>query len=353
MNSQLKPMQKDDENPFRVIIAGCGGMANEWIRYTLERPDTKIVGLVDLDLQQAKKTAQHFSLDHVLMDTSLEKTIQDTKADLVYVLATPAAHYPLAKAALLSGCSVLAEKPLAASMAEAKELTELADKQQCSFSVMQNRRYLKQIRSFQDMISQQVIGTPGFLSADFFLGPHFGGFRDMMDSPLLLDMAIHTFDQARFISKADALSVYCHEFNPPGSWYKGNACAVALFEMSNGTVFSYRGSWCAEGCQTSWESDWRLTGSEGTAVWDGMSMPYAEVKPKDGQQATIDNRWLRVDGKANWAGREGHFGCLDEMFNALVAGRPAETAAHDNIKSLAMVEAAIESARLGKKISID
>ena len=41
-----------------------------------------------------------------------------------------------------------------------------------------------------------------------------------MESPLLLDMAIHTFDQARFITGADALSVYCHEFNPAGSWYR-------------------------------------------------------------------------------------------------------------------------------------
>ena len=41
-----------------------------------------------------------------------------------------------------------------------------------------------------------------------------------MESPLILDMAIHTFDQARFITGADPVSVYCHEFNPPGSWYK-------------------------------------------------------------------------------------------------------------------------------------
>ena len=37
-----------------------------------------------------------------------------------------------------------------------------------------------------------------------------------MDSPLVLDMAIHTFDQARFITGANPISVYCHEFNPPG-----------------------------------------------------------------------------------------------------------------------------------------
>ena len=61
--------------------------------------------------------------------------------------------------------------------------------------------------------------------ADFFIGAHFGGFRDEMAHVLLLDMAIHTFDQARKILGADPVSVYCHEFNPAGSWYAGASSA--------------------------------------------------------------------------------------------------------------------------------
>jgi predicted dehydrogenase len=94
-------------------------------------------------------------------------------------------------------------------------------------SVMQNHRYLKKIHT---------IGTVGSVHADFFLVPHFGGFRDLMDSPLILDMAIHTFDQARLITEANPVSVYCHEFNPPGSWYKGNASVICIFEMSDGVM---------------------------------------------------------------------------------------------------------------------
>lgn len=93
-----------------------------------------------------------------------------------------------------------------------------------------------------------------------------------MDHPLIVDMAIHTFDQARFISGTDPISVYCHEYNPPGSWYKGNAAAICIFEMSDGSVFTYRGSWAAEGQNTSWESAWRVTGSEGTALWDALTL---------------------------------------------------------------------------------
>jgi predicted dehydrogenase len=93
------------------------------------------------------------------------------------------------------------------------------------------------------------------------MGPHFGGFRESMRHVLLLDMAIHTFDAARFLSGEDALAVYCHETNPRGTWYEHGASATAVFEMTNGVTFTYRGSWCAEGLGTGWGADWRIIAS--------------------------------------------------------------------------------------------
>ena len=71
-----------------------------------------------------------------------------------------------------------------------------------------------------------------------------------MDSPLLLDMAIHQFDLARMMTGADPEHVYTVEYNPHGSWYRGDAAASCIFEMSNGVVFTFNGSWAAEGCAT-------------------------------------------------------------------------------------------------------
>lgn len=47
--------------------------------------------------------------------------------------------------------------------------------------------------------------------------------------------------------------------------------------MAGGVIFNYRGSWCAEGLRTSWESAWRITGSLGTLLWDGADDIRAEV----------------------------------------------------------------------------
>ena len=68
-------------------------------------------------------------------------------------------------------------------------------------------------------------------------------------------------------------------------------------------------------------------------------VPYAEVVDKEKETGFL-NHFKRIEAPVNWQGREGHEGCLDEMFDALLEGRKAETDCSDNIKSMAMVFAA-------------
>ena len=96
--------------------------------------------------------------------------------------------------------------------------------------------------------------------SDFFIAPHFGGFREEMDHVLLLDMAIHTFDAGRYMANRTPHSVFCAEWEAAGTWFRQGSSAVAVFEFESGVVFNYRGSWCASGARTSWESAWRFVG---------------------------------------------------------------------------------------------
>ncbi|MFD2703484.1 Gfo/Idh/MocA family protein [Paenibacillus shunpengii] len=334
----------------KIIVAGCGGMSNTWLDYAAAKEDAEIVGLVDLYEESAKKMAERRNLQ-VPTFTELSAALQATDANLVFDCTIPASHKDIVTCAMKAGCNVFGEKPMAESFEDAKEIVRVSSETGKRYVVMQNRRYLKQIRALRDFLRHDRIGKIGAVHADFFLGPRFGGFRDVMSSPLIVDMAIHTFDQARYISGANPVSVYCHEYNPEGSWYQGNASAICIFEMSDGSVFSYRGSWSAVGLNTSWEADWRIIGSTGTARWDGHRMPIAEFI-KDQGGTGFFHEVEQVELGESWTGREGHYGCLDEMFQALDEGRLAETDCSDNIYSMAMVFGAIESARLGKKMDL-
>jgi predicted dehydrogenase len=204
----------------------------------------------------------------------------------------------------------------------------------------------------QRFLASGALGRITTLHSDFFIGAHFGGFREQMKHVLLLDMAVHTFDAARMLTGADPQTVLCHEWNPPGSWYDHTASAVAIFEMTEGMVATYRGSWCAEGLNTPWNSNWRIIGERGSVTWDGEEGFAAEVVTDTGAFFS-ETEPVKIPEAVNPDKTDGHASILREFLNCVETGATPETACADNLKSLAMVFQAIESAEQGKRISID
>lgn len=330
----------------RIVVAGCGSMANTWVQYTLERADCQIVGLADVNTASAEDMARRYNLSCPVFPT-VQQAIEATHPNLVYDITPPDFHCAVSSAAMRAGCDVMSEKPISNDVEQAKSLVKTAEETGRFYALMQNRRYLHGIQDVRDFLNTNQLGKPGMICADFFIGAHFDGFRKVMDNPLLLDMSVHTFDMARFLLGADAVSVYCHAFNPAGSWYEGDASAVCIFEMDNGSIFSYRGSWTAEGHHTTWESDWRIQCEKGTLTWDGgenmsarIAVPTNELI-HDASELTIPR---------NYSGRTGHYGCLDAMFEAYNNQRPAETCGKNNLNSVMMCLAAVRSAKEGRKV---
>jgi len=118
--------------------------------------------------------------------------------------------------------------------------------------------------------------------------------------------------------------------------------------MTDSLVYTYRGSWCAEGLNTTWECDWRAIGRSGTVFWDGADQYRCEaVAQAEGFRSTLEP----VPVPPHEAGRKvgGHAGCIAEFVDCVRQGGVPETAAADNIKSLAMVFGAIASAESGRR----
>jgi predicted dehydrogenase len=261
----------------------------------------------------------------------------------------PEAHCKVTCAALKAGCHVIGEKPMANSMAEARKMVHAAEQADRMYMVSQSRRWNPMHETARRQVGKGRIGTLSSATCDFFLGAHFGGFRAEMDSPLILDMAIHHFDLVRFITGKDPVAVYAHEWNPPGSWYRGDVAASCIFEMTDGVTFSYRGSWCAEGRQTSWNGDWRFQGQRGSMIYAQDELPVVEVvAKKSGFHRGC--RPLKVNQAAMKHPRM--HGALREMLAYLRKGTLPQTECHDNIKSLAMVFAAIESSSKRRRVEI-
>jgi predicted dehydrogenase len=331
----------------RVVVVGAGGISNVWFPPLIEEK-VEIAAVVDLNLDAAKGQIEKYGIE-AEASSDMKAMLKKHHPDFVLDLTIPEAHCAVTCTALRAGCHVIGEKPMASSMAEARRMVRASEETGKLYMVSQSRRWDKLHDKVKLTIDAGEIGTVTTVNCDFYAGAHFGGFRDEMPSPLILDMSIHHFDLIRFMTGLDPVAVYAREYNPKGSWYKGDAAASCIFEMSDNAIFTYRASWCGEGCDTSWNGDWRLVGDRGTLLYHHDQEPVGQAVDGDGgfyrpmRDVVISESPLQATL---------FHGGLLEMLNFLRTGKKPQTECHDNIKSLAMVFSAIDSSKKGRRIPV-
>ncbi|WP_052424304.1 Gfo/Idh/MocA family protein [Nonomuraea candida] len=320
----------DPGRPLRVVQVGAGAMGLAWLRTLTADPGVELVGVADLDVDRARAAVRSVDGCAAEVAASLGELLAATAPDAVVNVTVPAAHGAVTMEALFAGVPVLCEKPAAPTLAEALAQAAASEATGRLLMISQSRRYFAALAAYRARIAR--LGPPGLLTTGFFRGPRFGGFREEMAQPLLVDMAIHAFDAARYLLGSEPVSVVCESWNPAWSWYRGDASATATFLFERDARYVFTGSWCADGQETSWNGEWRAVAAGGTATWDGerrvasSAEGAADVPPGAHEQIA---------------------GALLEFTGALRTGVTPSGSIHDNVGSLAMVAAAVRSAESG------
>src|SRR5699024_2327474 len=295
--SDDRPQPLDERpEPVRVVVVGAGGMGRAWIRTVLGFPHAHLVGVADVldgaaaraveeEVPEARREAVATGIDAVTV-------AQQAGAEAIIDVTIPAAHHAVTSDALHDGLPVLGEKPCAATLAEAVSLAGHAETTGQLFMVSQSRRnnpHLHEARRLAD-----ELGGAGIVDTRFLKAPRFGGFREEMDQPLIVDMAIHAFDAGRVLVEGAPVSVTATSYNPSWSWYAGDAAATVTITYDSGAVHTFSGSWCSPGAETSWNGEWRLSCEHGSVLWDGESPPTAhpaEGPERAGRTPGSEDRW--------------------------------------------------------------
>ena len=325
---------------MRVILAGLGGMGTVWAGVLAEHPEVQVVGYVEPDEERRTRVAAERGLPPERCYGDLAVALSQAGAEALVDVTPPSVHPSVSGAALRAGLHVIPEKPLAATIAEARTLADLAHGRGMVHMVAQNYRFQPIARTIRRLIASGRIGKVGAVSLRFAVGARWKptDFRVTMEQPLLLDMSIHHMDLLRACLGEDPDGVYARSWNPPGSWYAGDAAAAATFSFGERLAASYSGSWSALGDQTTWNGEWHIEGESAGLVWDQEGLWLAE-----GEWTRGSREALPIDATES----EGQRAVLDEFLAAVRENREPECSSRDNLKSLAMVFGATESARTG------
>jgi predicted dehydrogenase len=338
---------------FRIIMAGCGDIAYRWLDHITKRDDCEIIAIAEKNPARAENYCQRYNLTpRPKIYNSVEEALANEQGNLLIDLTYVTVHHDIVTTALKAGYDVLGEKPMAFTVDQVNDMLKTVDETGKRYFVMQNRRYIEQVKKIRQLVLSGIMGAPSYICGEIFVCADMASIRNQFKYPQLQDNNIHSFDLARFLVDGKPKSVHYHSFNPKGSMYTGDGAGDAVFEFDNGAIYSFRGYNGAEGCYTSWDNVWRINCELGSVVWDGQGDAYYEY---------CDNRGDIFKGIPYKSGvikrpdtvRDQHDGALEDMFDALKTGRTPLLDCKDNVNSIAMVLASVKSIEENRKVGIE
>ena len=325
---------------IRIITIGFGRWGQMWFQNLKKDSNYEIVGIVCRHPYKIENiNIKESNIPKSLFFTSLEEALKKTNADAALLVVPPEIHFSIAMQCMEAGLHILSEKPLAVNMKEAIILSQTARQYNRHFMISQDYRWQPPIKTLRSIISSGTIGKIGYINYHHFQALRRGGWREQIKHVLLEDMSIHHFDILRYITDKDCLNVYADSYNPIWSWYTGGASVSAILTFKEEFRVCYFSTWVTTGRANSWPGELRIEGENGSL---SLTADNKVILFKDGfeQEMPLD--------AMEYCGRDY---ALNLFKKYVIEGILPETNIDDNIKSFAIVQAALESSRLHKTVN--
>lgn len=181
---------------LRGAVVGVGYLGTFHAQKYVNNPNVQLVGVCDHFAAQAQKVSSALGVQAFASPNDLIGNV-----DLVTVAASTQSHYELVKLYLKNKIHVNVEKPIAATVDQAKELVELAKKNNCILMVGHIERFNPAIRDLKNKITNLKLLEL----------TRRGPFRARgADVSVLHDLMIHDIDLMYWLTNSEIDNVLVH-----------------------------------------------------------------------------------------------------------------------------------------------
>ena len=209
-----------------------------------------------------------------------------------------------------------------------------------------NFRYLPVTHQYINLIKNRKVGKPAY--AKFIYErwrdgklKHLNKYPLKMNHPMLWEQSIHHFDLIRYVYNSDVKNVYAKTWNPSWSMYKHHTNVSALFELKNGIIINYLGTW--QGSLKKLSFEWRTECDKGVII---QKKQFSELY----FNKINSSKLIKVALKKIKMWKYDAELLLTDFVKSLSNSERIKNSGKDHLKSLDIVAACIESAEKGKKI---
>lgn len=338
------PHRKD----FRIGILGSGFIVNDCHLVSYRKAGLNPVAIASRTQEHAAQVAGRHGIERV--HETYEALLDDPSIEVLDIAVPPQHQAGLIRSACARGTvkAILAQKPLALSYGEAAQTVRECEKAGIVLSVNQNMRYDPSVYAARQLLDEDALGAPVFATIDMRGVPHWQPWQAETGSASLWIMSIHHLDCMRHWF-GEPERVYCSTRPDPRTKFRHtDGICTTILEYENGmrcvVIDDVWSGPVKEGCPADIRIEWRIEGLDGVAVGDigwckdpyttPSTMRYARKGDRDFHHLHTAKSWFP----------DAFSGTMGQLLVALETGRPPAISGRDNLRTIALVEAAVRSA---------
>jgi predicted dehydrogenase len=334
------PGRKD----FRIGILGSGFIVNECHLVAYRKAGFNPVAISSRTVENAIRVGNRHGIPKVYENH--EQLLDSPEIEVLDIAVPPNAQLDLIKAACARKTvkGILAQKPLGMNYAEAVEAVAACESAGITLAVNQNMRYDQSVRAAKTLLENGTIGEPVFATIEMRGIPHWMPWQKDLGWLTLRIMSIHHLDTFRYWF-GDPEGIYCSVRTDPRTKFPhtDGICTYVL-EYKNGLrCVGIDDTWTGpakEDCPSDIYIRWRIEGLNGLAIGDigwckdpyttPSTIRYASKGQKHFEAPVWSESWFP----------DAFIGTMAQLLIALEGGAEPAISGRDNLKTMALVEAA-------------
>ncbi len=343
---QFEPDVHVRESRYRIGCIGAGMIMSECHLAAYKKAGFQVVAIASRTQQHAAEVASRWEIPTV--HASPDALIADPDIDIVDLAFPPDQQPALIRAALAAPHikAILAQKPLALSLDEARLLRDEAKAAGKILSVNQNMRYDQSMRVLKQILDQGLLGEPVFAQIDMHAIPHWQSFLEHYDRLTLANMSVHHLDALRYLFGNPQSVTSTTRKDPRTAFEHSDGLVVTTLQYASGLLaLSVEDVWSGPR-ESDYDDDqhirWRVEGTQGVAHG---TIGWPTGKPSTltyASRSATGGKWVSPQWETMWF-PDAFVGVMEQLQYALRSGTPPALSVADNVQTMELVEAAYRS----------
>lgn len=342
---------------FRIGAIGAGFIMADVHLASYKEAGFPVVAIASRTLAKAREVATRWDIPKV--HETPRALIEDPDVDILDLAFPPDQQPELIHHALRQEHikAILAQKPLALDFATAKTIVAEAKAAGKILSVNQNMRFDQSMRVLKQILDRGDLGAPVLATIEMRAIPHWQPFLADYDRLTLLNMSVHHLDVLRFLF-GDPIDVFTAVRPDPRTKFahRDGICVSTLRFPSGALAVSMEDVWTGpheEGFESDIYIKWRVEGTDGLAQGTIGWPDYPAGSPSTLRYCcrATSGKWVNPTWSTCWF-PQAFKGVMEQLQYAVKTGTEPFLSGADNVKTMALVEAAYQSAHEKRAVAL-